>query len=138
MIIRLLVADRTALAEALRAAWDSGAGPCTLDFYTAPMPAGGPSEAVGAQVKLGTLTCTEPLGTAAAGALPFDAIAQDNAADADGDASWCRLVDAAGVARADFDVTNAAGAGAVKVNTTLIVAGGPIRVISFIVLIGGA
>jgi hypothetical protein len=136
-VIRMLEADRTTLAGALRATWDLPAGPCTLEFYDGAMPAGGPSEAVGAQVKLGTLTCTEPLGTEAA-ALPFDPIAQDNAADADGTATWCRLRDGAGVARGDFDVTATAGTGTVKLNTVTIKAGGPIRVTAFVVTMGGA
>lgn len=135
--IHLLPADRTAMATALRTALDSGAAACTLEFYDGAMPAG-PATAVGAQVKLGTLTCSDPLGSEAAGALTFGAITQDDAADASGTATWARLKDGDGVARGDFDVTNAAGAGTIKLNTTTIVAGGPIRVTSFVITMGGA
>jgi hypothetical protein len=136
-VIKLLEADRTALAAALKGLWDDQAGPCALEFYDGSMPAG-PATAVGAQVKLGTLTCSDPLGSEAAGALTFGAITQDNAADATGTATWARLKDGAGNARADFDVTNTLGNGVVKLNTTSIVQGGPILVTSFVVTIGGA
>lgn len=136
-IMKLLEADRTALATALRGIFDNQIGPCALEFYDGVQPAG-PATAVGAQVKLGTLTCSDPMGSEAAGALTFGAITQDSAADATGTATWARLRDGLGVARADFDVTDNAGTGAIKVNTTSIVMGGPIRVTSFVITIGGA
>lgn len=135
-VMKLLPADRTAIATALRTAWDVGAGPVTLEIYDGAMPAT-PSTALAGQVKLGTLTCSRPLGTEAAGVLTFSAITQDDQADASGTAAWARLVDGAGVPRALFDVTNTAGAGVVKMNTVTIVQGGPIRVDSFTVTIGG-
>jgi hypothetical protein len=136
-VMKLLEADRTALATALKGIFDDQAGPCTLEFYDGSMPAG-PHVAVGAQVKLGTVTCSDPLGSEAAGALTFGAIPQDNSADAGGTATWARFKDGAGNARADFDVSNLAGSGVVKLNTVTIVAGGPIRVESFVITIGGA
>jgi len=138
-VAKLLEADRNAMATALRDAWDAAvaAGPCILEFYDGAM-AAGPTSAIGSQVKLGTVTCSDPLGTVAAGALTFGAITQDNAADAGGTATWARLRDADGVARGDFDVTNTAGTGAIKLNTVTIVAGGPIRVNSFVITMGGA
>lgn len=135
--IKLLESDRTMLAETLRARWDTAVGPCTLKFYDGVMPAG-PAVAVGTQVLLGTLTCSEPLGTAATGALTFGAITQDAVADASGTATWARLFDGAGVALADFDVTANAGTGAIELNTVTIVAGGPIAVTSFVITMGGA
>jgi hypothetical protein len=138
-VVKLLAADRTAMATALRTAWDTAVagGPCTLLFYTGAQPAG-PNVAVGAQVKLGTLTCSEPLGSEAAGALTFDTITQDAAADAGGVATWARLVDPDGVARADFDVGDGASTAVIKLNTTTIVAGGPISVTSFVITMPGA
>ncbi len=135
-IIKLLEADRTSLANNLKDLWDSGSGPCTLEFYTAPQPAG-PATAVTSQIKLGTLTCSDPVGSAASGVLTFASISPDSSADADGTATWCRLKDGDGVARADFDVTNTSGNGYVKLNTTVILTGGPILVTSFLVTIGG-
>lgn len=136
-VMKLLAADRTALATALRDLWDDQSGPCTLEFYDGSMPAG-PATAIGIQVLLGTLTCSDPLGSEASGVLTFDTITQDSAADASGTASWARLRDGSGAARADFDVTNTVGTGVIKLNTTTIVIGGPIEVDSFVVTIGGA
>lgn len=138
--LKLLAADRTAMATALRQAFDnaSATGPCTIVFYTGAMPANGPSDAIGAQTKLGTTTCSNPLGTEANGVLTFAAITQDNAADATGTATWARLVDANGVARADMDVSDNAGTGLLKANTVSFVAGGPIQVNSLTITLGGA
>lgn len=136
-VMKLLEADRTAIATKVRELFDDQVGACTLEFYDGSMPAG-PATAVGAQVKLGTLIASDPLGTEAAGALTFDPLTQDNAADASGTATWARLKDGSGAARADFDVTGLAGTGVIKLNTTTIVEGGPIAVTSFVITIGGA
>lgn len=136
-VMKLLVADRTSLASYLATIFDDQSGPCTLEVYDGSQPAG-PATAVGAQVKLGTLTCSDPIGTGGSGALTFGAITQDSAADASGTATWCRLKDGGGTARADFDVSNGAGTGVLKLNTVTIVIGGPIAVTSFVITIGGA
>lgn len=134
--MKLTAAVRTAIAQAMIDQFDAAAGPCTLQFYDGAQPAG-PADAVTTQVLLGTLTCSEPLGTAAAGVLTFDAITQDSAADAGGTATWARLLDGTGNAVADFDVGNTVSTAAIKMNTTTIVAGGPIAVNSFTITIGG-
>ena len=136
-VMKLLAAVRTALATALLTAFDVGDGPCELKIYDGAQPAG-PATAVTTQVLLGTLTCSDPIGSAAAGALTFGSVTQDSAADASGTASWARLLDGDGNALADFDVTVTAGSGVVKLNTVTIVAGGPIAVTSFVITIGGA
>lgn len=136
-VYKFLPADRTAMLTALRTAWDNQSGPCTLEFYDGAQPAG-PATAVTTQVKLGTLTFSDPLGTETGGVFTADAITQDSAADASGTASWCRLKDGSGAARADFDVTATGGTGAVKLNTVTIVAGGPIQVTAFTITAGGA
>jgi hypothetical protein len=136
-VIKLTTAARTALAQALLDAFDTGANPCLLKFYDGAQPAG-PSTAVTTQVLLGTLTCSDPIGSAANGALTFGSITQDGSADASSTATWARLLDGAGNAVADFDVTNTAGTGAIKLNTTTIVAGGPIQVNSFVITMAGA
>lgn len=139
-VMKLLVADRTAVATYLRGLFDDQVGGCTLEFYDGAILAG-PASAITTQTKLGTLPCSDPLGSEAAGAVTFGPITQDNAADASSDAggvTFALLRDGAGVARAVFDVTNNAGTGTIKVNTTTIVAGGPILVSSFVITIGGA
>lgn len=136
-VLKLSLAARTALAQALLDKFDAASGPCTIKFYTGAQPAG-PGTAVTTQTLLGTLTCSDPMGVAAAGALTFNAVFQDSAADATGTATWARLLDGAGVAQGDFDVTDEAGSGVVKMNTTSIISGGPIQVSSFVITIGGA
>ena len=137
MDVTLSTALRQALAEAFIAELDADTDPAYLEFYTGTKPAG-PDTAITDQVLLGTATCSTTSATATDGVVTFGAITQDGAADASGTCAWARLRDGAGVAHSDYDVTNNAGDGAVKVNTTAIVAGGPIAVTSFTVTMPGA
>ena len=123
------------LALALIARIDTGSGSALLEFYDGTQPAT-PDTAVTTQVKLGTLTCSDPCGTQADGLLTFSAITQDSAADATGTATWARLKNPAGNAVVDFDVTNSVGTGAIKLNTVSIVTGGPILMTSLTVQVG--
>jgi hypothetical protein len=132
--MKLATATRTALAAALLADFDDGTGPCTLQFYTGAQPANVATGATG--TLLGTLTCSDPVGTSGSGALTFDAITQDSAADATGTAGYARLFNGSGTAKADFSV-GTSGADII-LNTLSIVAGGPIQVTSFVITIGGA
>jgi len=129
MIIKLTTAVRNSMAQAILDALDAGSGAAALKFYTGAQPAG-PATAVTDQVLLGTLTFSDPAGSISAGVLTFGAVTHDSAADATGTATWVRLETSAGAAVMDGDVTNTAGAGFVKMNTTSIVAGGPIQVSS--------
>lgn len=135
-IIKLSTATRTAMANAIIAQIDAAAGAATLKFYTGTQPAG-PDTAITDQVLLGTLTCSDPAATASAGVITFDAITQDGASDNSGTPTWARLADNSGAAVADFDVTNNAGTGAIKLNTTTVVAGGPIAMTSFTITMPG-
>lgn len=136
-VIKISSAARTAMADALIAQIDADSGAATLKFYTGTQPAG-PGTAITDQVLLGTLTCSDPAATSSAGVITFAAITQDGAADAGGTAAWARLADNSGDAVFDFDVTNAAGSGAIKLNTVTIVAGGPITMTSFTITMPGA
>lgn len=136
-IIKISTAVRNAMAQQIIDALDAGAGPALLLFYTGEQPAG-PDTFVTSQTLLGTLTCSDPVGNKAAGVITFSAITQDSAADATGAAAWARLQDSDGVAVADFDVTNEAGTGAIKLNTVNIVAGGPIQMSALVISLGGA
>lgn len=135
-VIKINTAARGAMAAALIAQIDDGNGPATLRFYTGTQPAG-PGTAISDQTLLGTLTCSDPCGTQANGVITFAAITQDNAADATGTATWARLLDHNGTAVCDFDVSNQAGSGAIKLNTTSIVLGGPIAMTSLTITMGG-
>jgi hypothetical protein len=136
-VTKINATTRQSMANAVIAQIDAGTGPATLKFYTGTMPAT-PETAIGAQVLLGTLTCSDPSATTTAGVITFAAITQDSSADASGTAAWARLADSAGVAVMDFDVTNTAGTGAIKINTTTIVSGGPIAMDSFTITMPGA
>ncbi|MDP3519817.1 MAG: hypothetical protein Q8S02_04275 [Hydrogenophaga sp.] len=137
MNVKLSTAVRQAMAVALIAELDADVDPAYVEFYTGTKPAG-PGTAITSQVKLGTLPCSATSATATAGVVTFAAITQDNAADDDGTATWARFYDGAGVAHSDYDVTNEAGDGAIKLNTTNIVAGGPIAMTSLTITMPGA
>lgn len=126
-------------AQALAVEWlallAAGAGDKTIEFYTGDMPLR-PSVAVTTQVLLGTLVSDPAVGTATDGVITFAAITADPTADASGTVTWARFYDGDGIARLDVDVTNAAGTGVIKVNTTTIAAGGPIQIISMVLTVG--
>lgn len=87
---------------------------------------------------LGTLTLTAGVGSVANGVLTFDTITEDSAADATGDAFWCRALDRDGTEAVYFSISDNAGSGDIKFNTVSIVAGAPIAIASLSVTIGGA
>lgn len=126
-------------AQALAVAWlallAAGAGDKTIAFYTGTKPAS-PSVAITTQTLLGTLVSDPDVGTATDGVITFAAITADPTADAGGTVTWARFYDGDDVARLDVDVTNNAGTGVIKVNTTTIVAGGPIQITSMVLTVG--
>ncbi|HCE28490.1 MAG TPA: hypothetical protein DET46_06720 [Comamonadaceae bacterium] len=137
MILRLIPALRSAIADLWISYFDAGTGPAIIEFYTGAIPTA-LGDALTDQVKLGTLTCSDPAATQTAGVITFGAITQDSAADASGTASWAYIKDSAGAIVNAVDVTDAAGDGLIKVNTTTIVAGGPIAITSLTITVGGA
>ncbi|MFM2254181.1 MAG: hypothetical protein RJB68_2518 [Pseudomonadota bacterium] len=137
MILRLIPALRSDIADLWISYFDAGSGPATIEFYTGSIPTN-LGDALGAQVKLGTLTCSDPSATQDTGVITFGTITQDSAADASGTAAWAYIKDSTGAIVNAVDVTNAAGDGFIKVNTTSIVAGGPIAITSLTITVGGA
>lgn len=123
-------AFRTTVATALLNRIDTGTtNPAALiEFYAGAMP-----PAMGQAItatKLGTLTCANPCGTVANGVLTFSAIAQDDAADAEGTAGWARVIDRDGAEVLYLNV-GATGSGAdIEMLSTTVVAGGPLRITS--------
>ena len=117
---------KTDLLTAIKTAIDSGGAAGRILFYTGTKPAG-PDTAVTTQVLLGTLTLAYPCGTISGSSLTFDTITQDPSADASGVVTWARLLNSAGVAKFDFDVTGVGGTGFIQMNTVSIVALGPIN-----------
>lgn len=137
MILRLIPALRSAIADLWISYFDAGAGPAIIEFFTGAIPTA-LGDALTDQVKLGTLTCSDPAATQTAGVITFGAITQDSAADASGTAAWAYIKDSTGAIVNAVDVTNAAGDGFIKVNTTTVVAGGPIAITSLTLTVGGA
>ena len=137
MILRFVPSLRSDIADLIIATFDAGAGPVTAEFYTGAIPTN-LSDAITTQVKLGTLTCSDPVATQTLGEITFSTITQDNAADASGQAAWVGLRNGAGTLVALGDVTDLAGNGFAKVNTTAFVEGGPIAMTSLTITVGGA
>lgn len=135
MYFKLAAPVANSLALALIAALDDGSGNATIAIYTGAIPAT-PLTAISTQTLLGTLTCSDPVGTATDNVITFGTITQDSAADAGGTATWARIFSADGDAVIDVDVTNGGGTGVIKLNTTTIVSGGPIQITSFTITVG--
>lgn len=136
-VYKIRTSTRNKMAQDIIDDLDAGAGPAKLKFYAGTMPANADT-AITSQTLLGTLTCSDPSATKAAGVITFSAITQDSAADAGGTASFAAFTDSADNVIMYLDVTNEAGTGAVKINTTTIVQGGPILMNSQTITVGGA
>lgn len=136
MIYKLLTSLRTTIATDIVTALSAGAGAPTIEIYTTPQPAN-PATAITTQTLLGILTCSDPVGTVTSGVLTFDPITDEPTAAADGTAVWARLKDGDGLALIDVDITNLAGDGALKMNSTTVITGGPIQISSFSISVGG-
>lgn len=121
-----VTALRTTRMTAVRDAADAGAGAAKLKFYTGASP--GVNNAIGAQVLLGTLTCSDPCGTVTSGVLNFSALTADSNADADGTAGWARLTTSADATVADLTVGLSGSGANIILNSINIIAGGSISV----------
>lgn len=134
----MVITPSAALANATAALWltqlQAGASASVIEFYTGSKPLG-PSVAPNGttQIKLGTCTCsTSPdVGVVTGAELAFGTVTQDAAADADGTATWARVLDGNALAVIDVDVSDIAGNAFLKLNTTSIRVGGPISISSF-------
>lgn len=135
MYFKLAAPVANAMALVLLAALDAGSGNAIIEIYTGTPPAT-PLTAVTTQTLLGTLTCSDPVGTSTDGLITFGSITQDSAADAGGTAAWARVTCPDLDAVFDCDVTDEDGEGVIKLNTVSIVAGGPILLSSFTIAVG--
>lgn len=129
-VLRIAVASRNAMLQALLDKIDAGSGPATLKLYSGTMPANGDA-ALSGNTLLGTLTFSDPSGSISAGVLTFSVITEDSSADATATATFGRIQDSAGNNIFDGDVGTSGAV--INLNTTSIVTGGPIRVTSFTV-----
>lgn len=130
-ILRLVTALQDACLLPIKTAIDAGPGAGKMDIYDGTIPTNA-NTAITTQVKLGTVTFSDPCGSIATNALTMAAITQDSAADASGTATWARITDSTGATVGDIDVTTTGGGGLLQLNTTSIVLGGPIVVTSFV------
>jgi len=128
--IRLADATRNATLDAIKTKMDAGAGPAVMEVYTGTIPTNA-NTAIGAQVKLGTLTFSDPSAPAASGGvLTFSAITQDSSADDTGTIGWARIKDSDG--NTIMDVSAGTGSGVVlQFNTLAVTVGGPISCSAF-------
>ena len=122
-------ATRDAMLDAITTAIGASG---LIEIYTGTKPST-PDTAIGAQVKLGTLTwnaTVAPAASTTAHVWTANAITQDTSADATGTAAWARIWKANGTT-AVFDCDVATSGGVINLNTLSIVTGGPIQITSF-------
>lgn len=124
-VVRFSRAISTATVNAILAALDGGSSGATIKIYTGTMPTT-PETGIGAQVLLGTCTCSDPAAVESGGTLTFSAITNDSSADATGTATWARYADSSGTACFDGNVGTVGSGAWIEMVTTSIVAGGPI------------
>lgn len=110
---------------------DLGTANAYIQIYANTQPAGGPDEAVGSQILLANLSCSDPAFGGAVDAAPggqatASAILDDTSADATGTATWFRASTSNGVAIIDGDVSTA-GAD-LNLNTTAIQSGATVSI----------
>ena len=127
-IVRIATTVKNSMLTPILNAIDAGAGAGTIKIYTSPM-ATLPSDAIGAQVLLGTLTFSDPSGASPSGGVfTASAITQDSSADATGTAAWARIADSTGTVVMDVDITATGGGGSMQMNTVSVVIGGPLQI----------
>ncbi len=87
---------------------------------------------------LGTVTLSKPCAALVDGEATFNPTTDDPEADENGDCLWVRVTDGDGNPVIDLPVGDMASDAPVKVNTISFVKGGPIRVLSAVLIEGGA
>lgn len=135
MALSYATALRDAQQEVIRTFSTNAANSGQLRIYSGTQPASANAAigSAGTNTLLGTLTMNATAFLASsAGVLVANAITQDTAADATGTATFFRLLNAAGtVTIMDGTISDTAGSGDMKLNTTSIVINGPITCTQF-------
>jgi hypothetical protein len=135
MITRISTLAGNAAAQGIADSIDGGAGPGVVRIYGGSMPAGA-NDPIVSQTLLAELTLSDPCGVVSNKTLTFSPITMDNSADATATATFARVLNSTGASIIDVDVTDTLGNGAMKLNTTSIVATGPVIINSFVITIG--
>jgi hypothetical protein len=127
--IRIAVATRNPMMQALLDRLNLGAGPATIKIYSGTQPANADT-ALSGNTLLATLTFSDPASPApAAGVLTFSTITEDASADAAATATFARIQDSDGNVVFDGDVGTSGAL--ITLNRTDFAVGGPVRITSF-------
>lgn len=128
MDVRLSLAARNAIVDAVAAAIDAGATGGVLRIYDGARPASADT-AVAGQALLAELTFASPaFSVAVDGTATANVITADASANAAGTATWSRVLDSDGTALLDLDVGESGSGAALVLNTTEITASLPVGV----------
>ncbi len=112
---------------------DAGAGAGLIRIYDGARPATGGA----VTTLLAELTCSDPSAAAASGGVwTFDTITDDASADADGTATWFRIVDSNGAFVLDGDVGTSGSD--LNLNSVSLTTGGTVSITSFTITAGNA
>lgn len=120
-VLRLSTSARNAAASAVVGLLDAGTGAGTMQIRSGAMPATPQDAATG--TLLATVTLSDPAGGAASTGTVTIADPAPVTGVADGTAGWVRLLDSAGAAVLDGDVTVTGGGGFLELSTTTISTG---------------
>ncbi len=133
MSLGYLEALRHSQLDEITALIDAGAGPGKIRIYDGARPATGGA----VTTLLAELDCSDPSAAAASGGVwTLNAISDDASADADGTATWFRIVDSNNVFVLDGDV-GTAGAD-LNLNSVALTTGGTVSITSFTITAGNA
>lgn len=134
MAIGLTTAARNNRLDEITALIDGGAGAGLIRIYNGTRPANADT-AVSGQTLLATATMSDPSFPAAVGgSMTANAITGDTSIDADGTASWFRVVDSNGNAVMDGNVGTSGSD--LNLNTVSFVTGGTFDITSFVLTAG--
>lgn len=139
MIVRINTALRNAILDGI---FNSAAGIATLDggtaeFRTGANPASADNAASGTLLATATISA-DAVSAAAGGTVSKNAAAwQDLSIDNTGVCGWARFKSADGLKWIDFDVTDNAGTGAIKMSNTTLTAGDLLLITSFALTMPG-
>jgi hypothetical protein len=128
--MRPALALRNAWADGINTLLNAGSGAATIEIYSGTIPTNADT-AIGSQVLLAVLTCSDPAAPAAsASVLTFSTITGDSSANATGTATWARFKDSTGATVFDCSVTATGGGGVITLNTVAIISGAPVSITS--------
>lgn len=135
--MKITTTRRSAIAQDLIA--DMAAGSTNpnpvMEIYSGSIPAMGGTIS---DTLLATLTLTAQAATESNGVITFDPITEDASGDDNGQMGWCRVLDRDGNEAVYFTISDNAGNGEIKFNSTTVVAGSPVAVTNLTVTVGGA